>query len=109
MYINEIHHQGFCALVSHRQPLPLLADDYMNHHIYRHVKIKVVPKGSVLWREANCWYSTYRDVSVVILITEIDIVWYPPLCIEEEGSGDIRRVILCSVATFLLHCYFVIM
>ena len=27
MYFNEIHHQGFCALVSHRQPLPLLADD----------------------------------------------------------------------------------
>ena len=37
------------------------------------------------------------------------IVWRShTLRIEEEGSGDIRKVMLCSVATFLLHCYFVI-
>ena len=36
------------------------------------------------------------------------VVWYLLLSIEEEGSGNICRVMLCSVATFLLHCYFVI-
>ena len=37
----------------------------------------------------------------------IYLVWYLLLCIEEKGSGDICRVMLCSVATILLHCNYV--
>ena len=40
-------------------------------------------------------------------IQSVKLVWYPSLCIEKEGSGDICRVMLCSVATILLHCNYV--
>ena len=39
-------------------------------------------------------YRLLLDPSIAWSV--MNLVWYPPLRIEEEGSGDIRRVMLCT-------------
>ena len=67
-------------------------------------------------------FAIYNSISSVLIkrASDIDIfdtgerdrlcvcvVWYPPLLIEEVGTDDICRIMLCFAAAFLRHCYFV--